>query len=142
MGKPVSKLVWPLALVVALVCVGGAYLVAHRYRAARSGEALALVQAGESPDSIAIADSAYRLCGGTPQTAKWACYQRLFFDVTASRGVRLAMRSLSRLGALDSNVAAGGHDLAHAIGNYAGGRGSDPGVAFASCTEAFESGCY
>lgn len=144
MGKPVSKLVWPLAAVVAVVCVAGAYAAVHRYRAARSdaGEALALVQAGESPDSLAIADSAYRLCGGAEATARWACYQKLFFDVTASRGVRLAMRSLSRLGALDSSIAASGHDLAHAIGNYAGGRGGDAAVAFGSCTEAFESGCY
>jgi hypothetical protein len=144
MSMPHLKVRRPLAFVAALIAVAATGLVARRLAPAGSdaAEALARVQAGESPDSIVIAASAYRECGRVPVKERARCYERIFFDVTATRGVRLAMRSLNRLGTLDSSVLVGGHEIAHAIGNFAGGQAGDPAVAFASCTEAFESGCY
>ena len=130
---PHSKITWPLAAAALAAIIGSGYAVT-RHRSPRLS--------GTPNDSLALADSAYRACGRLQGDARQSCYERLLVPLVRSRGVRLAMGTLNRIGELDAAVKNDGHVYAHAIGIEAGKAGGDVGTSFAACTEIFQSGCY
>jgi hypothetical protein len=111
--------------------------------AARDQAGASQARQGPTPDSIALADSALRMCRGLSGDAQMDCYDGFLDPLVASRGVRTAMGTLNALGARDPQLRVDGHVYAHAIGITAGrAGGADLSRAFASCTETFQSGCY
>jgi hypothetical protein len=128
-------------LFLAVVAIAAAALVLAGIARPRLRDALAR-RAHAAPDSLAIADSALHRCGALAGPAKTRCYAPLLLSLVANGGVRLAMGTLGRLGALDRDVAFEGHQYAHAIGMSALDASPDVHRAFDACTEIYQSGCY
>lgn len=82
------------------------------------------------------------LCGKKQGREKFLCYEPLFLDIVASKGVEAAMDILVVAGVLDADVQRDGHVYAHAIGIAAYERSRDVAETFARCSELFQSGCY
>ncbi len=120
----------PLAAL-GLAVVGAAWAIS-RHVPARAQE--------PRPDSLVLADSAYRMCG--QKTEKEACYEALLMPMVTSKGLRTTMGTLDNIGRKDSWVRDEGHVLAHGIGITAGLASHDMATTFSSCTETFQSGCY
>lgn len=117
------------------VIAGGGYIVTRRIAPASHRVAVA--------DSIALADSALRMCRGLSGAQQMKCYEGFLVPLTASHGVRPAMGTLNVLGARHDRLRIDGHVYAHAIGIAAGrASGADVAGAFTSCTVIFQSGCY
>ena len=111
------------------------YLVARPRVPARRG--------GTLTDTVALADSALRMCREPPAGSPMDCYDGFLVPLVAARGVRTALGTLDVLGTRDAQLRTDGHVYAHAIGITAGRAArADVGRAFASCTEIFQSGCY
>ncbi|HEY2806084.1 MAG TPA: hypothetical protein VGI92_09525 [Gemmatimonadales bacterium] len=124
-----ARLSWPVALT--LVTIAGAGWAVSRH-------VPALAQ-GPRPDSIVIADSAYKLCGS--RTEKQECYENFLTPLIATKGVRVTMGALDMIGRHDAWVRDEGHVLAHGIGITAGLASHDMATTFSSCSETFQSGC-
>jgi hypothetical protein len=83
-----------------------------------------------------------RRCALPDWTARQKCYEaRLLAELRAS-GVPAAMALLDRLATLRPDVKREGHVYAHAIGINAYGSMPEVGKTFATCTPAYQSGCY
>jgi len=70
------------------------------------------------------------------------CYERALKGQLDKGGARAALATLDRLAALDSDVRRDGHMYAHGIGIAALRSPDEVGRVFATCSPAWQSGCY
>ena len=133
-----GKLVWPAALAVGALLVGGSYAMGRGNVNPFRGMSLS----GAPNDSIGVALALYKRCGSLGGETKTDCYSKPL-DSLASKGeVRVAMGALAHLGILDLDVKRDGHVFAHGIGIAGGKSGGDVAKTFAMCDESNQSGCY
>jgi hypothetical protein len=81
-------------------------------------------------------------CSSGQVSAERACYSRALHARLSGDGARAALALLDRLAALDPHVRRDGHMYAHGIGIAALTDPRQVGRIFASCTPAWQSGCY
>lgn len=81
-------------------------------------------------------------CQSGGVSAERACYERALHERLREGGAGAALGLLERLAALDDDVRRDGHMYAHGIGLAALGSPDQVGRVFASCTPAWQSGCY
>lgn len=97
---------------------------------------------GTLADTVPLADSAQALCTAPGVTNQQKCYEDFLMPLVSSRGVKVAMGTLHRIGNHQPAVAANSHVYAHGVGITAGKLGGNVAETFASCTEIYQSGCY
>ena len=129
-----SRFSWPLALVLLVGVVAAGYGVARRSTPGGLTGTLA--------DTLVYADSARRACAGVAQESRQSCYEGQIMPLISTRGVKVAMGTLHRLGDLEASVRQNSHVYAHGVGIMAGKMGGNVNETFASCTEIYQSGCY
>lgn len=112
---------------------GGTLIGAALVALLAANSAVALVSA-----RIAPADGPH---GGGPRLADDPVAQRLI-ATTRSHGLDVALDELSMLASKDAAVERRGHDLAHAVGEFAVGFYGTPRQALAKCRDTFLYGCY
>ena len=88
------------------------------------------------------AAAAVRGCPSGELAAQQSCYESRLLARVHAGGAGAAMALLDRLATHDPNVRRDGHMYAHVIGIAALGSRQQVGRVFASCTPAFQSGCY
>jgi hypothetical protein len=93
--------------------------------------------APEDPAVLAV-----ERCRSSDFAKKRTCYTTVIDERLASGGPAPALRLLDRLAALDPDVRRDGHMYAHRIGMMALKSPSEVGRVFATCTPAYQSGCY
>lgn len=81
-------------------------------------------------------------CRSRDYARQLSCHETRLLDLLQDGGVARAMAVAERMGDLDHEVERQGHVYAHAIGLAAYTDPESVGSAFASCTPAFQSGCY
>jgi hypothetical protein len=97
---------------------------------------------GTLADTVPLADSAQALCSAPGVTNQQKCYEDFIMPLVASRGVKVAMGTLHRIGDHQPAVAQNSHVYAHGVGITAGKLGGNVAETFASCSEIYQSGCY
>ena len=81
-------------------------------------------------------------CSSQQVSAEQACYSRALHARLHGGGARAALALLDRLAEVDPHVRRDGHMYAHGIGIAALIDPRQVGRIFASCTPAWQSGCY
>jgi hypothetical protein len=76
------------------------------------------------------------------QDDRKGCYLHALDHLMRVEGMERAIRLVDELAALDPVVRAGGHDYIHEVGRLAYFQFGDPRAAMATCTDAYQSGCY
>jgi hypothetical protein len=102
--------------------------------------AAAAQPAGKAPEDAAGA--IFRRCGSPDPAKERDCYAAALDERLESDGPAPVLQLLDRLAALDPDVRQHGHFYAHRIGISALKSPAEVGRVFASCTPAYESGCY
>jgi hypothetical protein len=117
------------------------FLAAPSALAALLAAAAAGAQApGKPPEDPAVAIS--KRCRSTDPAKARDCYAAALDERLASGGPAPVLQLLDRLAALDPDVGRQGHFYAHRIGISALESPAEVGRVFATCTPAFEAGCY
>jgi hypothetical protein len=138
MGPLNRKLIWPAAIGLAALLVGGSYAMGRQ-----NFNPFRVSSLAASPmDSTAIALSMYHKCARLSGESKVDCYSKGLDSLATLGQVRVAMGTLAQLGNLDVDAKRDGHVYAHGIGIAAGKRGGDIATTFAMCDESNQSGCY
>jgi hypothetical protein len=88
------------------------------------------------------AGAIFKRCGSPDPAKEIDCYAAALDERLATDGPAPVLRLLDRLAALDPDVRKQGHFYAHRIGISALKSTAEVGRIFASCTPAYESGCY
>jgi hypothetical protein len=83
-----------------------------------------------------------RECAGMPMERRIACVDDVLLPLARQDQVRLAMVTLERLAATDSDAAFRAHSYAHAVGMAAIDAGGDVYESFEACSPQFDGGCY
>jgi hypothetical protein len=99
----------------------------------------ASTQAAPSPAETAAAVA--KRCGSSDQGKEQQCYIATL-EGRLDSGPAPALDLLGQLAAIDPDVRRDGHMYAHRIGIGALKRPADVGTVFASCSPAWQSGCY
>lgn len=124
-----SNVLRGLLLVVGLALAGLSTSVGARPAAAET-----------APEDPAV--RAVERCRSSDLAKKRTCYTAALDERLAGGGPAPALELLDRLAALDPDVRRDGHMYAHRIGIMALKSPSDVGRVFATCTPAYQSGCY
>jgi hypothetical protein len=109
--------------------------------AALPAPAAAQAQARARPAADS-ADAVVKRCRSADSAKERDCYAAALDERLASGDAAPALQLLDRLAALDPDVRPLGHFYAHRIGISALKSPADLGRVFATCTPAWESGCY
>ena len=88
------------------------------------------------------AAQAVESCSSARVSAERECYQTALLERLREGGAGAALGLLDRLAELDDSVRRDGHMYAHGIGLAALPNPDQVGRVFASCTPAWQSGCY
>lgn len=132
-AMPISRLL----LVGTAMLLGSAACAGHR-----ATPAVGEILTAAGSDTLRIASSAYDRCRHVEPATRVSCYSEILSTLAGRGQVKLAMRSLERLGDRSPEVRRDGHIYAHGIGIAAGQSDQPTLEAFTSCSEAFQSGCY
>jgi hypothetical protein len=89
-----------------------------------------------------LTDSLLGACRDVARDRRNDCYGNGLHAIAMERGAGTAMDVLDLLGRRDAAIRSQGHVFAHGIGIAAGHAGENVSETFASCTEAYASGCY
>jgi hypothetical protein len=122
-----------VAAVIAVLAVSGCASTAP---APAGGGFVATDEAGRAAQEIR------RACLARPRAEAMSCYEEALLGVLRVEGVRPAMTVLDRLAEADPGIRRDGHVYAHVIGLAAFTTAEEVGETYASCTPAFQSGCY
>ena len=88
------------------------------------------------------ASQAVESCSSARVSAERDCYQNALLERLREAGAGAALDLLGRLAERDDDVRRDGHMYAHGIGLAALASRDQVGRVFASCTPAWQSGCY
>lgn len=88
------------------------------------------------------ATKAVEACHSDDVSDERRCYETVLRERLGAGGAPAALATLDRLAAIDSDVRRDGHLYAHGIGIAALRAPGDVGRVFASCSPAWQSGCY
>ncbi|HEX9948175.1 MAG TPA: hypothetical protein VGA98_11600 [Allosphingosinicella sp.] len=88
------------------------------------------------------ANAIFKRCRSPEAAKERDCYAAALDERLASSGPASVLQLLDRLAALDPDVRRHGHFYAHRIGISALKSPAEVGRVFATCTPAYESGCY
>ena len=83
-----------------------------------------------------------RSCHSEDVARERRCYEIALRRQLDQGGARAALATLDRLAAIDDDVRRDGHNYAHAIGIAALRSPGEVGRVFATCSPAWQSGCY
>lgn len=117
----------------------GFLLLAALALAGASTPAAALAPA-EAPEDPAA--RAFKQCRSSSFAKERTCYTEVLDERLSGGGPAAALKLLDGLAARDEDVRRDGHMYAHRIGILALKSPSDVGRVFATCTPAYQSGCY
>jgi hypothetical protein len=129
-----SRVSWPIAAILLVGAAAGGYAAKRHIAVGRLNGTLA--------DTVVYADSALKTCRPLASDRQQACYEGMIMPLIRTRGVKVAMGTLHRIGDNDAAVRANSHVYAHGVGITAGKMGGNMSETFASCTEIYQSGCY
>jgi 23S rRNA (cytosine1962-C5)-methyltransferase len=122
-----------VAAAIAVLAVSGCASTAP---APAGGGLVAADEAGRAAQEIR------RACLARPRAEAMSCHEEALLGVLREEGVRPAMTVLDRLAEADAEIRRDGHVYAHVIGLAAFTTAEEVGETYASCTPAFQSGCY